>query len=125
MRFATVGMIALGLVIAAGLNAWAQPGQAGLPGAGPEVSEVAGNGQPQRDEQSGMIVVSAMVGDNRQQVTVVDPRTQSLAVYHIELATGTVELMSARKIQWDLQMVQFNAKSPLPQELRTKIEQLR
>lgn len=126
MRFANVGMIGVVAVIAAGLTAWAQPGQ--TPAQQPAAAFQplpAGDLQTQVDDASGMIALTAPVNDNRQMITVIDPRGQVMSVYHVELGTGTIELKSVRKIQWDLQMVQFNGTSPLPQEIRAKIEQIR
>ena len=124
MRFAVAGMMVIIVMVAAGLTASAQPGQA--PAANPSAAIPVGiPGVSQRDEQTGLMALVAPAGDNRQQITVIDPRTMVMTVYHIELSTGTIELKSARKIQWDLQMVHFNGTSPLPQEIRTKIEQLK
>jgi hypothetical protein len=120
MRFTSVGMLVCALVIALGLNAWAQPGQPVGQVAGPGISAATGY-----DEQSGLIALAAPAGENRQQITVIDPREQVMSVYHIDLATGAIDLKSVRKIEWDLRMVQFNGTSPLPQEIRTKIEHSR
>ena len=64
-----------------------------------------------------MIAVSANVGDKFQQVTVIDPKARVMSVYHIEFATGQIELRSVRKIQFDLQIKQFNTKEPLPEQI--------
>ncbi len=69
-----------------------------------------------------LIALSTAAGQY-QQVTVIDPETRALSVYHIELATGQVTLKSVRRIHWDLQMHEFNANHPLPAEVRSMIEQ--
>jgi hypothetical protein len=56
-------------------------------------------------------------------VTVIDPATRAMSVYHVSLATGEVTLKSVRRIHWDLQMNEFNATHPLPGEIRSMIEQ--
>ncbi len=66
-----------------------------------------------------MIVESTVVDGRYQQVLVLDPRQSTLAVYHVELATGGVELMCVRNITWDLQMTYFNGKNPLPPEIQS------
>ena len=124
MRFASVGMVVVVAIVTAGLTASAQPGQGPVASPAQEIP-VDIPGVSQRDEQTGLIALAAPAGENRQQITVIDPRTLVMTVYHVELSSGTIELKSARKIQWDLQMVQFNGTSPLPQEIRTKIEQLK
>jgi hypothetical protein len=71
----------------------------------------------------GLIALTAAVGTERQQVTVIDPDTHVLGVYHIDLASGEVKLKSVRNIHWDLQMMEFNGTSPLPGEVRSILEQ--
>jgi hypothetical protein len=71
----------------------------------------------------GLIALATSAGEHRQQVTVIDPETRVLSVYHIDLSTGGVELKSVRNIHWDLQMVEFNGTSPLPREIRSLLEQ--
>jgi hypothetical protein len=103
--FATLGVAAL--VAAAG------PGE-GLPAGVPGTKAVGGEG---------LIALSATAGDQHQQVTVIDPATRAMSVYHVSLATGEVTLKSVRRIHWDLQMNEFNATHPLPGEIRSMIEQ--
>jgi hypothetical protein len=71
---------------------------------------------------SEMIVVPASLGDKGQQLTVVDPRQRVICVYHIDMA-GTIALKSARNIQWDLQYEAFNTVIPLPNEIKSALEQ--
>jgi hypothetical protein len=56
-------------------------------------------------------------------LTIVDPRTRAICVYHVEMATGAIALKSARNIHWDLQMTDYNGVSPLPGELRSMFGQ--
>jgi hypothetical protein len=71
----------------------------------------------------GLIALAAAAGEQRQQVTVIDPDTRVLGVYHVDLSTGEVTLKSVRNIHWDLQMIEFNGTHPLPREVRSIIEQ--
>ena len=75
------------------------------------------------DRGDDLITLAASAGEDRQQLTVVDPKTRVLSVYHINLANGEVTLKSVRNINWDLQMVEFNGVSPLPREIRSLLEQ--
>lgn len=70
-----------------------------------------------------LIVVPATVGDRVQMLTVVDPRQRVVSVYHIETATGKIALKSVRNIQWDLQINDLNNENPLPQQIRSLLEQ--
>ena len=72
---------------------------------------------------SELIVVPASLGDRVQVLTVVDPRQRVLCVYHIELATGKIALKSVRKLEWDLQIRDLNNEKPLPEEIRSLVEQ--
>ena len=78
---------------------------------------VADRGQP------GELLALSMDVEGRQQVTVVDPRRQVMAVYHIDRNTGAINLRSVRSVQWDLVMEDFNSGSPTPREIRSIADQ--
>jgi len=78
---------------------------------------------PQLNTGSELIVVPTPLGDKGQMLTVIDPRQRVLSVYHIDLVTGKIALKSVRNIQWDLQMTYLNIENPLPQEIRSLLEQ--
>lgn len=71
----------------------------------------------------GLISHMTTVGENRQQLTVLDPEMRAIAVYQIDLAKGNITLKSVRNIHWDLQMAEFNTEAPLPREIRTMLDQ--
>jgi hypothetical protein len=58
-------------------------------------------------------------------ITVVDPESKHIVVYHEDLATGQIKLLSVRNIQNDLLLDQFNADSPTPSEIEKVIRQFR
>lgn len=70
-----------------------------------------------------LIALSASVGDKYQQVTLIDPKTEVMSVYHVDLADGKIRLRSVRNFHWDLQMVHLNGTTPLPREIQTLLEQ--
>lgn len=70
-----------------------------------------------------LIALSFDGGNNRQQVTIVDPKARVVAVYHIDPASGSFTLRSVRNVNWDLQMEDFNSASPTPREIRNLAEQ--
>jgi hypothetical protein len=70
-----------------------------------------------------LITLSTPAGDNRQMLTIVDPRTRAVAVYHVDVPSGAITLKGVRNINWDLQMVEYNGVSPLPGELRSLLGQ--
>ncbi len=112
MRIAVFGAVVASLVVVA-LGVQAQPnvGLAQRPSSPPAVVS------------NQLITLTAQVGDNRQQLTVIDPALRVMSVYHIELASGIITLKSVRNIHWDLQMVEFNGTAPLPGEIRSQMEQ--
>lgn len=73
--------------------------------------------------QPGELLALSMDVEGRQQVTVVDPRRQVLAVYHIDRNTGAIALRSVRNVQWDLVMEDFNSGAPTPREIRSIADQ--
>jgi hypothetical protein len=74
---------------------------------------------------SNLVTIATPAGEGRQQLTIVDPQTRGLAVYHIDTASGEVSLKSVRNIQYDLRMIEFNGTSPLPGEIRSILEPTR
>ena len=78
---------------------------------------------PSHVNSGGGVIALATAAGEHQQVTIIDPDTRALSVYHINLVTGGVELKSVRNIHWDLQMTEFNGTSPLPREIRSLLEQ--
>ncbi len=49
---------------------------------------------------------------------VYDANQRVLGVYHVDRATGEIELKSIRQIEWDLRMQHYNGKEPLPEAIR-------
>jgi hypothetical protein len=70
----------------------------------------------------GLVALATNTGDDRQQVTIIDPQSRVISVYHIEPRSGEIVLKSVRNITWDLQMVEFNSSKPVPQEIRALLE---
>ncbi len=83
----------------------------------------AQRGTPAATAGTELIVVSTSVGEKCLMLTVVDPRRRVMSVYHIETATGKIALKSVRDIQWDLKITDLNNENPLPQEIRSLLEQ--
>lgn len=74
------------------------------------------------EASSELIALPAQIDNTRQQLTVIDPRTHVLSVYHLDLATGSVTLKSVRNLSWDLQLDEFNGNKPLPREIRSQLQ---
>jgi hypothetical protein len=116
MKRAVLGaLLSVGLVMAAVAAAEQRgetPGQRAMPMA-PAPAVAAG---------TELIVVPTPLADKGQMLTVVDPRQRVISVYHIDLA-GKITLKGVRNIQYDLQMLYLNNDNPLPQEIRSLLEQ--
>ena len=112
MRGAVIGAMVGAAVLTAG---WAISGQEpGRIQPMPAQPAVGGNA---------LISWSTPSGDF-QQVTVIDPQTRAMAVYHIRPAAGTpdgveISLKAVRDLKWDLQIEAFNTRTPLPSEIRS------
>ena len=115
MRAAVGGMLlGLGLLVA-----WA----IGFPFAEAQAQRPAGaltsqsHAAQDRAAAADLIALSYDAGGT-QQITVVDPRSRVLAVYHVDRATGGLSLKSVRSIGFDLQIEDFNSANPTPREIR-------
>jgi hypothetical protein len=79
--------------------------------------------RPQAYEASTeLIALPTPIDNTRQQLTIIEPRTHVLSVYHLDLATGSVTLKSVRNLSWDLQIDEFNGTKPLPREIRAQLQ---
>lgn len=77
----------------------------------------------QRDGSSaGLIAFSTTLAEDRQQLTIIDPSTKVMSVYHIEPKSGEIVLRAVRNVTWDMEMTVFNGTSPLPQEIRSQLQ---
>jgi hypothetical protein len=72
-----------------------------------------------------LLALSHDGGDGRQQITIVDPRQRVMAVYHVDRASGALQLKSVRNLQWDLVIEDYNSGSPAPRDIRALKEQQR
>jgi hypothetical protein len=113
MRIAVLGASVLASLVSAALVA----------ALAPNVGFAQRTASPPMLGSGGLIALATAVGEQRQQVTIIDPATRVLGVYHIELSSGEVTLKSVRNLHWDLQMMEFNGTSPLPGEVRSILEQ--
>ena len=74
------------------------------------------------DAEPGFVALTTDIDERRTQLTILDPQTRGMVVYHIDKASGEVSLRSVRNIHWDLQMDEFNGKNPLPREIRSLLQ---
>lgn len=111
----------LGVLIGAG---FAVASLGASPGGNGAAAPDAGGFVPGQAE-GGLIAFSNVVDDKYQQLTVIDPKRMAISVYHVELATGAIELKCVRTIQWDLQMTRYNGRGLLPEEIHSLQEQPR
>jgi hypothetical protein len=70
-----------------------------------------------------LMVVPITSGDKGQLLAVIEPRQQVMCVYRVDAASGKIALKSVRNLHWDLQMTHLNNENPLPQEIKTLLEQ--
>ncbi len=81
-------------------------------------------GQPQRQSRTDqLIALTSDVDESYQQVTLIDPQTRIMSVYHIDRRTGEIALKSVRNVKWDLQMEEFNGVSPSPRDIKSLLQQ--
>lgn len=76
------------------------------------------------DTHSGELITHVTTADGQpQMVTVIDPRQRVMAIYHVDRASGEITPKSVRNFTWDLQMIEFNSGNPLPQDIRSGLQQ--
>lgn len=92
----------------------------GAPGGNPAWAQ-RDSARPLAGERE-LIALAAPANDSGQQYVVIDPQTRAMGVYHVDAGTGTIKLKSVRNLTWDLNLLQFNGASPLPEEVRTMVE---
>lgn len=107
----------LGILAVGGL-AWAT-----WASAGPAVVQMQRGVDRDGNGAGEMLAFSTSLGEDRQQITVIDPRARVMSIYHIEPKSGEIVLKAVRNITWDMQMTAFNGTSPLPQEIRSQLHQ--
>lgn len=67
-------------------------------------------------------ISQSRVSDDRQILVIVDPNERIAAIYHLDIAAGTMALKSTRSLRWDLMVGEFNPQEPTPSDLRKMIE---
>ena len=92
-------------------------------GDGPTEQAYGRTGQTLGGAPTDLMVLGTSTNGQFQQLTLLDPRTHVMSVYHIDGGSGRIELKSIRNIHWDLQMDEFNGSAPLPGEIRALLEQ--
>lgn len=73
-------------------------------------------------EVAGLWISDTPVDDARRLLVVVDAATRHAAVYHLDNATGALQLKSSRDLSWDLLVDEFNAQEPRPAALKRLIQ---
>jgi hypothetical protein len=112
MKKAVLGFL-VAVVLFLAVSLFDRPNTLSAERSGPATAASGGN----------VIAVPSAIGEKGQLLTVIDPQQQAMGVYHIELPSGKIKLLSARNIRYDMQMTNFNNEAPLPQEIRAMLEQ--
>ncbi|MDR1290250.1 MAG: hypothetical protein LBK06_03525 [Planctomycetaceae bacterium] len=58
-------------------------------------------------------------------ITVVDPESKRILIYHANLSFGALKFISSRDILPDIMLGEYNAVSPTPREIMSEIERLK
>jgi hypothetical protein len=67
---------------------------------------------------SSHLMSSVALSNGMQQIVLVEPAKQTMAVYHIDPIRGEIHLKSVRKIDADFAIEEFNATDPTPTAIR-------
>jgi len=93
-------------------------------GSGGMAAQRAGRSLPAgpSDQSGALWTLATPLDDGRQMLLVVDQQNRSMAIYHVEPASGTLTLKSTRDIRWDLMVEDFNGQEPRPAALKKMLE---
>ena len=78
---------------------------------------------PVYGERGELTALYSDVDDRHGQLTLVDPKSRVVSVYHIDRQTGEIALKSVRNVHWDRQMEEYNGVRPSPREIRSLLQQ--
>lgn len=67
------------------------------------------------------LMSSATLSNGFQQIVLVDPAKQTMAVYHVDPDKGDIQLKSVRKIDADFALEEFNLGEPSPSTIRKNL----
>ncbi len=67
------------------------------------------------------LMSSATLSNGFQQIVLVDPAKQTIAVYHVDPDKGDIQLRSVRKIDADFALEEFNLSEPSPTTIRKNL----
>ena len=73
-------------------------------------------------EDEGLIAIKLDGNASSGQIALVDPERKVISVYGVDRTTGEIKLSSVRKVEWDLQLDEFNGKAPTPREIRSNVQ---
>ncbi|MFM9058085.1 MAG: hypothetical protein ACKOSQ_02970 [Planctomycetaceae bacterium] len=93
--------------------------------AGPAPSQPPGQRAPAHAAAvgtAGLWISDSPLDDGRRLVIIVDPATRHAAVYHVDAASGSMTLKSARDVSGDLALDEFNAQEPRPAAIRRMLQ---
>ena len=65
---------------------------------------------------------SETIENKYQQITVIDSTKKVMAVYQVDLASGTIKMCAVRKLAYDMEIENLNTQKPLPREIRQLLE---
>ncbi len=122
MRFAAFGLSFVAVLVMVFLATTLDPSAYGQPPKQPQAQPVLPSRLPVA-AVGDLMAFSSETATGPAQVTLIDGKTRVMCVYHIDRATGEIELKSVRNVNWDLLMEEFNGVRPLPREIRALLEQ--
>lgn len=67
-------------------------------------------------------IADSALDEGRRLLILVDTASRHAAVYHVDAASGSLTLKSARDLSWDLTLGDFNAQEPKPAALKKLLE---
>ncbi|MEE2641439.1 MAG: hypothetical protein VX768_12485 [Planctomycetota bacterium] len=124
MRVAILGVVTLGILFLAATSFAFQENLSQKPilGGKSNNNERWKEASTVNAESEGLIAIKLDGNAEANQIALVDPKRKVISVYGIDRNSGEIKLKSVRKVEWDLQLDEFNGKQPSPQEIRSNVE---
>jgi hypothetical protein len=73
-------------------------------------------------KSDGLIAIKLEGDTNANQLALVDPKRKVISVYSVDRVSGEIKLKSVRKVEWDLQLDEFNGHKPSPRDVRSNVQ---
>lgn len=121
MRLGAIGFALVGITWIGFCHPTPGWSQSGTAGGNSSASSIVGVAPAPVGSAGNTMMSSVLLSNGFQQIAVFDQLKQTMAVYHIDPATGDIQLKSVRKLDADFALQEFNLSEPTPTTIRKNV----